>query len=189
MMRSATLVLLALLLAGPAVAQASRNHNTGVAALRVFNNGYYGNNVGLPATADTTFNFGGVAPLYEGQLLVGISATQVSGQPYSDNPTGTSPGSGFEWSIGTGPTVVTPPAPFTRAYETTYTDGGTVNANQAGIRVVQRSYSRTGDPFVVVEVNVSSNTARTGVYIGMFADFDVSPTAVLDFFFFDSSTR
>ncbi|HEX8297693.1 MAG TPA: T9SS type A sorting domain-containing protein [Rubricoccaceae bacterium] len=188
MTRSATLLLLAAFLAGPAVAQTSRVHNTGTAALRVFNNGYYGADVGVPV--DTTFNFGGGSPLYEGQLLVGLSATQISGDPYSNTiPTDGSPRLGFEWSIGTGPTVITPPAPFTQAFETTYTDGGTANTTPAGLRVVQRSYSRAGDPFVVVEVNVSSTTARTGVFIGMFADFDISATATADRGAFDATTR
>ncbi|HEX8385518.1 MAG TPA: T9SS type A sorting domain-containing protein [Rubricoccaceae bacterium] len=187
----ATASLLALVLAaGPASAQqTSRTHNTGTAALRVFNNGYYGANVGIPAPTDTTFTFGGGSPLYEGQLLVAVSPTQISGAPYSDNPDGNSPGSGFNWTFGPRPAVVAAPAPFDRALQTTFTDAGTTNPDPAGITVLQRSYSRTGDDFVVVEVNVSSPVARTGVYIGMFADYDVSASATADRGAFDTATR
>ncbi|HEX9950305.1 MAG TPA: T9SS type A sorting domain-containing protein [Rubricoccaceae bacterium] len=189
MPRFATVFLLALLAAGPASAQlASRTHTTGTAALRVFNNGYYGADAGVPI--DTTFNFGGGSPLYEGQLLVGLSSTQISGDPYSNAvPTDGTPQLGFEWSFGPRPAVITPPAPFTQAYQTTYTDAGAANTTPAGLTVVQRTYSRTGDPFVIVEVDVSSATARSGVYIGMFADYDISATALTDRGGFDTATR
>ena len=192
MTRFATLALAALVLSAPAGAQGllDRTHDTGTAALRVFNTGYYGNDVGTAAFADTTFTFGAASPLYEGQLIVAVSPTQISGDPYSNSPpTGGGAGAGYEWSLGPRPAAITPPAPFTQAYETTYTDAGTANLTPAGISVLQRSYSRTGDPFVIVEVQVSSATARSGVYIGMFADFDISPTALLDRGDFDAATR
>ncbi len=195
MTRFATLALAALVLSAPAGAQGllDRTHDTGVAALRVFNTGYYGNDVGDAAFADTTFNFGAAAPLYEGQLIVAVSPTQISGEPYSNAPPAPplppGPGAGYEWTLGARPVAITPPAPFTQAYETAYTDAGTNNLNPAGLSVLQRSYSRTGDPFVIVEVQVSSATARSGVYIGMFADFDISPTATADRAAFDQATR
>lgn len=189
MRRFATLLAALLLVVGPdALAQSSRVHDTGTAALRVFNNGYFGGIVGAPT--DTTFNFGGGSPLYEGQLLVAVSPSQVSGQPYSASPQGPTPGQS-EWTVGTGPTPITAPAPFNVAYEATYTDAGTSNTNPANLSVRQRSYSRAGDDFVVVEVQITNTgtAARTGVYIGMFADFDVSATAVADVGGFDPMTQ
>ncbi len=186
----ATAALTGLLLAGPASAQTtSRTHSTGVAALRVFNNGYFGANVGLQT--DTTFNIpgGAATTLYEGQLLVGINSAQVSGQPYSDNPTGTSPNSGFEWTFGPRPASATAPPPFNQAFTTSYTDAGSANTSPAGISVAQRTLSRTGDDFVVVEVSVSSVVPRTGIYIGMFADYDISAAATADRGNFDAPTR
>ena len=193
MPRFATLFLLALLAAGPASAQLStRTHATGTtigtASLRVFNTGYYGADVGVPT--DTTFNFGGGSPLYEGQLLVGVSSANVAGFPYSNTiPTDGTPRRGYEWSFGARPAPITPPAPFTQAFQTTYTDAGQANTTPVGLTVLQRTYSRTGDPFVVVEVNVSSATARTGVYIGMFADYDLTATGTEDRGGFDATTR
>ena len=192
MIRFATLALAALALSAPAGAQGllDRTHDTGTAALRVFNTGYYGNDVGNAAFADTTFTFGAAAPLYEGQLIVAVSPTQISGEPYSNSPpTGGGAGAGYEWTLGVRPAAITPPAPFTQAYQTAYSDTGTNNTSPAGISVVQQTYSRTGDPFVFVEVQVSSTVSRTGVYIGMFADFDISPTAILDVGGFDAPTR
>ena len=187
----ATAALTGLLLAGSADAQtiSSRTHNTGTAGLRVFNNGFFGGNVGIPAPPDTTFLFGGGSPLYEGQLIVGVNAAQVSGQPYSDNPTGTSPNSGFEWTFGPRPTSAAPPAPFNQAFTTAYTDGGTANTSPAGLSVSQRTLSRTGDDFVIVEISVSSVVPRTGLYVGIFADYDISATAVADRGNFDAPTR
>jgi hypothetical protein len=183
----ATAALLGLVLASPASAQiSSRTHNTGTAALRVFNNGYFGADAGVPV--DTTFNFGGGSPLYEGQLIVAVSPTQISGQPYSSSIQGPTPGL-FDWTFGPRPAVVTPPAGFTRALQTSYTDAGGSNADPAGLTVSQRTLSRTNDDFVVVEINLSSATARTGVHIGMFGDYDISPTAVADRGGFDTATR
>ena len=194
----ATAALLMGLLAAPVSAQSpllSRTHNTGTAGLRVFNTGVYGNSVGLAAFADTTFLFNGTGSgvLYEGQLLVGIGAdstsAQVSGQPYSDNPNNTSPNSGFDWSFGPRPSAVTPPAPFTQAFTTSYNDQGATNTSPNAISVSQRTLSRTGDDFVVVEVDVSSPLPRQNVYIGMFSDFDVSAAATADRGGFDAATR
>ena len=191
MRRFATPLLLAAILTLAPVAHAqlaSRVNNTGTAALRSFNNGYFGAIVGAPT--DTTFNFGGLSPLYEGQLVVAVSPTQISGQPYSSSPQGTTPGQ-YEWTVGTGPAAIAPTAPFTTAFEATYTDAGTANTMPAGISVRQRTMSRMNDDFVVVEVQItnSGTASRSGVYIGMFSDFDISPTALLDVGDFDAMTQ
>ena len=172
---------------GP-VTIASSINDTGTAQLRVFNNGYFGADVGVPT--DVTFNFGGGSPLYEGQLIVALSATQISGQPYSSSPQGPTAGQ-QDWTPRSGPTAVTATPPFTQAFRVSYTDDGTSNADPAGLTVSQTSSSRTGDDFVVVDLVVTNNgtAARSGVYIGMFSDFDISPTAVLDVGAFDAATQ
>ena len=117
-----------------------------------------------------------------------MSPTQVSGSPYVTN-VNNMPSNNTEWSFGPRPFEITPPAPFTQAFQTSYNDQGTANTTPAAINVTQRSYSRTGDDFVIVEVDVSSPLPRSGVYIGMFADYDVSATAVTDRANFDTPTR
>ncbi len=178
----------AVMMPPPLTVLASRTQSTGTAALRVFNNGYFGADAGVPT--DTTFNFGGFAPLYESQLLVATSAASVIGRPYSNSPQQTSPG--FEWSFGPRPYSVAPPAPFTTALMTSYTDAGAGNNTPAvGLSVSQRTLSRTGDDFVIVEATVTNTSAtpRPAVHIGLFADFDVSPTAVLDAGDYDAATQ
>lgn len=172
----------------PVNALVSRGQSTGTAALRVFNSGYFGADVGAPT--DTTFNFGGFSPLYESQLLVATSAAQVAGRPYSNSPQQPSPG--YEWGFGPRPYSVTAPAPFTSALMTSYADDGAGNnSTPIGVTVSQRTLARTGDDFVIVEATVtnSSGAALPAVHIGMFADFDVSATATNDAGDYDAATQ
>ena len=182
----ATAVLLAGFFAAPATAQVqTRVHNTGAVALRVFNNGYFGADAGIPV--DTTFRVGTFgATLYEGQLLIAVSPNQVSGTVYSGSSQAPTPG--FDYTFGPRPAVIAPPAPFTEAFQTTYTDSGTNNTDPAGLTITQRTFARTGDDFVTIEFSVSSIVPRTGVYIGLFGDFDIAANA-LDRGGFDAPTR
>src|SRR5690606_2378004 len=49
---------------------------------------------------------------------------------------------------------------------------------ELGIRMTERSYSRTGDPFVIVELEVENITGGdlNEVYVGIYADFDAGTT-------------
>lgn len=169
-----------------AVPPTSRVQASGTAALRVFDSGYYGAVRGEPA--DTSFTFDGLSPLFEGQLIVAASPTQVSGAPYSTAPVNGVPGKS-DWSDGTGPNAVQAPAPFTRALESVFTDFGPNNADPLGLTVRQRTLTRPGDAFVIVEMDLTSATARSGVYVGMFADYDVTPTTGVDLGGYDAATR
>lgn len=164
----------------------SQTHDTGTAALRIFDNGLVGAATDTPD--GTSFSVYGESALYEGQLLVALGASQVSGAPYTSAFDGHRR-STAEWSRGTPPAQITPPAPFTTAYETSFTDGGPNNLAPAGLSVVQRSYSRPGDGFVVLEYDVTSATTRSGVYVGMFADYDISDVGATDRGAFDAATR
>lgn len=172
----------------PVPSLVSRTQTTGTASLRVFNNGYFGADAGTPA--DTTFNFGGFAPLYEAQLLAATSAASVIGRPYSNSPQQPSPG--FEWAFGPRPYSVAAPAPFTSALMTSYTDAGAGNnSTPIGLSVSQRTLARSGDDFVVVEATVTntSGAALPALHVGMFADFDVSAAATNDAGDYDAATQ
>ncbi|HLT47199.1 MAG TPA: hypothetical protein VK002_08230, partial [Rubricoccaceae bacterium] len=56
-----------------AQAQTSQTHDTGTVTLQVFNNGILGSGASF---AGTGFTYEGENGLFEGQLLVGLSATQ-----------------------------------------------------------------------------------------------------------------
>jgi hypothetical protein len=165
-----------LLLALPAAVQAQVIHDTGPVELEVFDNGFLGAGANVPGSG---FVFNGQNGLFEGQLLVGLSTTQVSGEAYADSVAG---GQGpFEWVALSGPDGIPGPgiAPydeFDTGYSAVYDDSGA--PNPIGLEVVQNSYSTTdaGDNTYVVTAftihNVSAATL-TGVYVGLFADFDV----------------
>ena len=177
------LAALALILAAPAAMAQSSQHTTGTVTFRVFGNGYFGNALGVPATG--AFVFGGLNGLFEGQLLVGVSSSQVSGTPYA-------PTNGpIEWTVGAAPSPITPPAPFDQAFQAgPYTDGAA--ANPIGVSVLQRSFSSSTAPnndFAIVELDITSTSARPALYVGMFADWDVGPTAVLDLGGYDAATK
>jgi hypothetical protein len=180
------LAALALIVAAPA-AMAQTQHTTGTVTFRVFGNGYFGNALGVPATG--AFAFNGVNGLFEGQLMVGVAPTQVAGQPYA-------PTAGpVEWTVGAAPTAITPPTPFDQAFQAgPWTDGAVGNPNPIGLSVSQRSYSSSAAPnndFAIVELAITNlnATALPAVYIGIFADWDVGPTAVLDLAGYDATTK
>lgn len=161
----------------------SSQHTTGTVTFRVFGNGYFGNALGVPATG--AFVFGGLNGLFEGQLMVGVGPTQVSGTPYA--PTG----GPIEWTVGAAPAPITPPAPFDQAFVAgPYTDGAA--ANPIGVSVLQRSFSSSAAPnndFAIVELDITSTSARPALYVGIFADWDVGPTATTDLGGYDATTK
>jgi hypothetical protein len=178
------LAALALVLAAPA-AMAQSQHTTGTVTFRVFGNGYFGNALGVPATG--AFAFNGVNGLFEGQLMVGVAANQVAGQPYSPTAGPT------EWTVGPAPVAATPPSPFDQSFTSgPWTDGTAGNPNPIGLSVTQQSYSSSVAPnndFAIVELDITSTLAHAAMYIGIFADWDVGPTAVLDLAGYDATNK
>jgi hypothetical protein len=175
---------LVLLVAAPAAIAQSVQHTTGTVTFRVFANGYFGNALGVPATG--AFAFNGVNGLFEGQLVVGVGANQVAGQPYAA-------ATAHEWTAAATPTAITPPSPFDQAFQGgPYTDGAPANPNPIGLSVLQRSYSSSLAPnndFGIVELEITSTLAQPAVYVGIFADWDVGPTAILDLAGYDAANK
>ena len=163
--RTGALVLL-LCCASSVVAQPqSRTHDTGPVRFEVFDNGTLGGYVNVATPEGTGFVFLGDNGLYEAQILVGRNAGQVSGAVY-----------GFpavEWSNTLPISAVPPPSGFDEAYLTAFDDSPA--SNPIGVRVVETSYSDTGDRFVIVDLVVENTTpsALTNIYVGLFADWDV----------------
>ncbi len=145
-------------------------HDTGVITMSVFDYGFIGTNarlrgsISLPddgplftfiSSQDTTL--GG---LHVSTVLVAQGGT-VNTNPYTEGPP--------EFTNVTDVTAITPPFPFDQAFETSY------RSEQLGVLVRQRSFSRIGDPFVILDLEVEneSGAALDDVYVGIFADWDV----------------
>ena len=128
---------------------------------------YIGNNGMLGHDSSSTgFQFNGLNGLYEGTLVIGRSASQVSGTLYFRE-------------FGTRSTVepiTSYLAGFDQAYESRYDDSRSVNP--IGVSVVQRSHSKSTDPdrnFVILDYEIR-NTGEAGldnIYVGIAADLDV----------------
>ena len=161
-------LLLALVLAPAASSQ--NVHDTGVVALEVFADGDIGTDYISPnETPGVGFTFDGENGLYSSTFMVGVSPGFVSGQPYAEDP---------EWATLSPVSALTPPfaAPyesFDTGYEAAYED--TEAGIPVGLAVTQRSYSRSGDAFVILEFTVENTSGGdlTNVFPGIFADMDV----------------
>jgi hypothetical protein len=161
------LLLAALLLAAPAVAQTF--HNTGTVRLQVFSNGMLGQSLGVGGG----FTYNNVNGLFEGQLMFGTAADRVSGSAYASDPN-TPPA---DWLSATSPVPVTAPSPFNEAYSASFIDFGA--PNPFNISVTQKTYSSDTAPnndFVVVEYDIlnASGGPINGARVGFFADWDVN---------------
>lgn len=158
-------------------------HDTGTTRLRLFNTGLYG---GLNGASGTdAFAFNGANGLFGGDLLVGQSATQVSGSPYA----APSNASESDWALGSGLVAVEPPSGYDQAFRTRFTDEGPGNASPLGLRVTQWSASQHGDAFVALVYDVEATRGPlAGIYIGLFADFDVG-SALQNRGGYDSATQ
>jgi len=143
-------------------------HNTGVVELDVYDYGFIGADVSF---AGTGFTFNGTNGLFVSSVLVGVDGNVVS-NPYN----GLS-----EWTVVD--EVETIAAPFPAPFDDFDTGFVTSFENtDAGLFVTERSYSRDGDAYVVVELEVE-NTSGSDIdeaYIGLFGDFDVATTSVDD---------
>lgn len=135
-------------------------HNTGVMRLAIYYHGFIGHSPYFEL-APLPFIFDGVdGGLFVSSVLVGIEG-KVSTNPYGQAPP--------EFETITYPQAITPPAPFDQAFETSY------ESVELGVLVTQRSYSRDGDPYVIVELEVEnvSGSDIEDAYVGIFADWDI----------------
>ena len=168
------LLLGAAMLLLPALVQAQAVHDTGPVQFEVFADGNLGTTPPNPYPG-TGFVFdGGASDLFTASFVVGASLTQVSGNYYGG---GTTPPT-EEWVTISGPTELTGPfdepfGDFDQAFEAVYDDSGA--PNPIGLEVTQRSYSADGDPFVILEFEIANTSGGdlTGLYPGIFADWDV----------------
>jgi len=145
-------------------------HDTGVVALDVFDYGFIGTDVEFGGTG---FIFDGINGLFVGSVLVGINGNVVS-NPFD----GLS-----EWTAVSEVEAIAPPVEglcpgiyFDTGFETSF------ESADLGVLVTERSLSRDGDPFVVLELDVVnvSNEDIEEAYIGLFADFDAGTTSTDD---------
>ncbi|MEP0547886.1 MAG: PA domain-containing protein [Rhodothermales bacterium] len=139
-------------------------HNTGVVQFDVTDYGFLGTDAQFDGTG---FVFNGEQGLFVSSVLVGIDGEVVS-NPYRG---------GSEWTAVSEVTPIAPPfpAPFD------HFDQGFVTAFEnadLGIRVMERSYSRENDPYVIVKLEVEniSGSDISDAYLGLFADFDAGTT-------------
>lgn len=141
-------------------------HDTGVVVFDVFDYGFLGADADF---AGTGFVFNGENGLFVSTVLVGIDGTVVT------NPYG-----GFsEWTAESDVQLIEEPLPsgFDTGFVTSFSN------DDLGVLVTQRSYSREGDPYVIVELEVEnvSGFDIDDAYIGILADWDVGDTSVDDF--------
>ncbi len=143
-------------------------HETGVITMSVYDYGFLGASAalrfllpgeGIPfdfiVDEDTT-----TGGLFVSTVLVAQGET-VNTNPYTEGPP--------EFvNVDDVIAITDPPAPFDQAFQTSYM------SNQLGVMVTQRSYSRAGDPFVIVDLEVENTSSSTleDVYVGIFADWD-----------------
>jgi photosystem II stability/assembly factor-like uncharacterized protein len=142
-------------------------HNTGNMEISVFQNGSIGHAAPSWTYGDGLVYKGNIDPLFSGGLILGTSETgMVNGQlgsfGISSDFQNTSPIAGFESVPGKWDQVATCAfndlsSPF-----------------PLGIRVVQRSYSDTGEDVLILRYNLESETGSLdGLYAGLYADWDV----------------
>ena len=144
-------------------------HNTGVVQFDVTGYGFLGADANFGGFG---FVFNGENGLFVSTVLVGVDGNVVT-NPYD----GLS-----EWTTASAlEPIGTPfPSPFTdydQGWVTAY------SSDDLGVFVTQRSYSRDGDPYVVVELEVENVTGDNieDAYIGILADWDAGETSLDDF--------
>lgn len=145
-------------------------HNTGVLAMSVYDYGFLGANANFAPEGEgaVPFTFDGVeGGLFVSSFLIGQDGEEplVNTNPYA--------GANPEFDNVDDVQTITAPAPFDEAFETSY------SSEDFGVLVTQRTYSRSGDAFVVAEFEVQNNSgsALDDIYLGIFADWDVGATS------------
>ena len=144
-----------------------KTHANNRVRLSVFNDGIVGTRAGADMSEkDVGFEFMGSNALFEGNLVIGKSASQVSGGL-------------FIREFGTATPVVPIPSylnGFDQAFETRFNDQRALNP--IGVSIVQRSNSKSTDPdrdYVVLDYWIKNTTGSelTGIFGGLAMDWDV----------------
>lgn len=145
------------------------NHNTGTFTASIFNDGFFGDD-GTEIAVGVKF---GTFPnaMFTAGIMLGNSTFGVSGQVGS-------------FTSGTATLVedMKNKVPFVPFYSdgyfnqithATYTDSAAPVPYYLDVK--QTSYSRTGDNFMFIVYDITNNTAtaKNGIHVGMFADWDV----------------
>ncbi|MEM1042670.1 MAG: PA domain-containing protein [Bacteroidota bacterium] len=142
-------------------------HETGEIVFSVYDYGFLGSNANFAAEGDgEPFAFIVQDDTTQGGLFVS-SVLVAQGGIVNTNPyTGAAPE--FVNVADVAP-IGSLPDPFDQGFTTSY------DSEELGVSVTQRSYSRTGDSFVIVELEVrnTSGSAIDDAYIGIFADWDI----------------
>lgn len=157
----------AMLLAMPALAfsQTPGEHMTGTVNSAAWDDGSWGCDAGFGGTC---FEFMGEQGLFAGNLLVGQSATQVSGEAYADPQ---------EFTTVAAISTIAPFPGFNQGFQSTYNDSGL--PDDIGVTVVQRSYSSTtagNTDFIYYSYEITNTSGGTlsNIYVGNFSDWDVN---------------
>jgi hypothetical protein len=138
-----------------------RTHNNNAVTLHVANSGVIGRE-----DPTTGFNFNGLNGLWGATVIVGRASNQVSGTLYAR-----------EFAAqDTFSSIVSYLDGFDQAFETRFNDQRA--ANPIGVRITQRSHSKSTDPHrqtVILDYEIlnTSGSEISGIYIGLAADFDV----------------
>src|SRR5690606_18579769 len=148
-------------------------HDSGDAQFGVSDIGFLGAAANVPGGPGHVF--GGTNGIFEGQLIVGLSETQVCGEAYAGS-TGQEP---LNWANPSAFTTLTAPfdAPydaFDEGYEVSF-DCSAEPEGPLPIAVTERSYSLTGEGYIVLQFDVTNTggSPLDDVYIGVFTDYDV----------------
>ncbi len=142
-------------------------HDNNSTLYSIFNNGILGKNRGEDGEG---FQFNGLNGLFEGDLLIAQSVSQVSGKLYER-----------EYGIlDTIKSISSSLSGFDRAYETKFDDQRA--PNPIGVEIIQRSHSKSTSPdddYVIMDYDVLNNTGSdlNGIYIGLEMDWDVGSAA------------
>ena len=157
-------------------------HDTPRLTFSLFNTGFQGSWRGNQS--GQAFALDGVNGLYEGQLLIAASEAQVSGSPYPPAI------EDWSWTEGSRLTELRDVGAFDGGYRTRFADAGPGDAEAIGVTVTQRAYvgaAAEGAAVLVYDVR-NDGPDREGLYVGLFADFDVFVPAPNDAGF-DAATQ
>lgn len=156
----------------PTVPNYFLNHSTGTFVASVFNDGFFGDD-GTEIAAGVKF---GALPnaMYTAGVVLGNSTFGVSGKVGSFTS-----GTSLLVNDMKNKVLFVPFSSngyFNQITHTTYTDSAAPVPYYLDVK--QTSYSRTGDNYMFIVYDVTNNTAsaKNGIHVGMFADWDVGYT-------------
>ncbi|MEW5799357.1 MAG: LamG-like jellyroll fold domain-containing protein [Bacteroidota bacterium] len=138
---------------------------TGIVYISSLNNGKIGYN--SSQTIGKGFTYKGLYGLFNGGVLIGSSSSKVSDAGVSSGtPTDFATRGWFD------PIRSTLPG-FDRATEFFFDDEA--NPSRVGVSIVQRTHTRTGDKFAILEYQVMNTSGHdlSNVYVGLELDWDI----------------